>query len=87
MNNKHTPLQRRIEKGEFTPLNSLEILEELEVLIANIETSRCVFRSNHASNYLPLKGVLSEDKEKLLALIKEAKKEPSLLRGENYRGL
>lgn len=87
MVNKHAPLHKRIEKGEFTLLNSLEVLEELELIIANLETTKCIFRSNHASNYLPLKGVLKEDRKKLLSLIKEAKKDPSLLRGEIYRGL
>lgn len=87
MTNKHAPLHKRIEKGEFTLLNSFEILEELELLIANLETTKCVFRSNHASNYLPLKGVLKGDRDELLALIKEAKNDPSLLRREGYRGL
>lgn len=87
MLNKHTPLQKKVDKGEFTLLNSQEVLEELGVLISCLETTQCIFRSNHASNYLPLKGVLSKDKDALLSLIKNACQEPSSLRGEFMRGL
>jgi hypothetical protein len=37
-----------------------------------------VFRTNHASNYLPLAGTLPEDKERLLTTIDRA-----LARGES----
>jgi len=39
-----------------------------------------VFRTNHASNYLPLRGVLPGDKERLLKTIRGAVKDPSILR-------
>ena len=87
MLNKHAPLQKKIDRGEFTLLNSREILEELGVLISCLETTQCIFRSNHASNYLPLKGVLNKDKDALLLLIKKACQEPSSLREEFRRGL
>ncbi|MBI3541112.1 MAG: radical SAM protein, partial [Deltaproteobacteria bacterium] len=47
------------------------------------------FRSNHASNYLPIKAHLPEDKEETLHLIDLAIKNPSanFIRSESMRGL
>lgn len=87
MLNRHAPLLRKTEKGEFQPLNPREILEEQEILIAHLETEGCVFRSNHASNYLSLKGTLKEDREKLLQQIQMAKANPAFWRQESMRRL
>lgn len=46
-----------------------------------------IFRSNHASNCLPLAGVLPEDRAKLLALIARARSGAPMLRPEPLRGL
>lgn len=74
--------------GKWTPLSPEEMLEELYIMIENINGRGIVFRSNHASNYLPLKGVLSEDKDKLLSLLRHALENPSLhLRPEYLRAL
>ena len=47
------------------------------------------FASNHASNYLPVKGWLPEEKEKILKAIKHVlqQKDPSMLRPEYMRAL
>ncbi|MDD4857523.1 MAG: radical SAM protein [Candidatus Krumholzibacteria bacterium] len=61
---------------------------ELRELVAALETDRCIFRSNHASNYLPLAGTLLGDKERLLSEIEAALKNPDgCLRDEWMRGL
>jgi radical SAM superfamily enzyme YgiQ (UPF0313 family) len=61
---------------------------ELRELIAGLETDSCIFRSNHASNYLPLAGTLMGDKPRLLADIDRALAEPDrFLRDEWMRGL
>jgi hypothetical protein len=44
----------------------LELLRELREMIANIDVTHAIFRSNHASNYLPLRGTLPDDKAALL---------------------
>jgi hypothetical protein len=44
----------------------LDLLRELREIIANIDVTRAVFRSNHASNYLALRGTLPKDKQALL---------------------
>jgi radical SAM superfamily enzyme YgiQ (UPF0313 family) len=66
----------------------LDDVVELRELMANLETDRCIFRSNHASNYLPLAGTLLDDKAKLLAEIDRALENPeAMLRDEWMRGL
>lgn len=71
----------------FEPLGVPEVLDETEGLVRLIEADDLVFRSNHASNYLPIGGVLSRDRETLLALIERARNDARLLRPEWARGL
>lgn len=82
-------LHKKIENGEFEPLDSEEILQELEILLENFELENTIFRSNHASNYLPLKGTLNKDRDKLLSMIRSALKNPKKagLRPDHLRGL
>ena len=62
-----TPLHRQWRAGEFQLPEPEAMLAELRRVIAGTEgLSRCVFRTNHASNYVPLAGTLSRDKERLL---------------------
>jgi radical SAM superfamily enzyme YgiQ (UPF0313 family) len=82
-----TPLFREQEAGEFELPGQQGLLEELRLFLEGCELSSCVFRTNHASNYLPLKGVLSRDKEGLLSVIDSAIQRPELLRPEYMRGL
>lgn len=75
--------------GDFESLPPDELLRELEWLLADLELSDTVFRSDHASNYLVLKGVLGADKPGLLRRIREAIEDPrnAPLRQEWQRGL
>jgi radical SAM superfamily enzyme YgiQ (UPF0313 family) len=84
-----TELYRMVAAGEFVVPEPLEMLREVRVTIEHIEgVSRCVFRTNHASNYLPLAGTLPGDKESLLQIIDRALAEgESILRPEYMRGL
>ncbi len=82
-----TKLFRQMEAGEFELPGPLEMLEELRVLVDGIEVPASVFRSNHASNYLPLRGTLSRDREGILRLIDGALADPEMLRPEFMRGL
>lgn len=86
----HTAVEKRTRDGTFHPMNEHEILEELRILIENVDASvhDCIFRSNHASNYLVLKGVLARDKAAMLARIDDALANPArYLRPELYRAL
>jgi radical SAM superfamily enzyme YgiQ (UPF0313 family) len=84
-----TVLDDMIKRGEFELVTDpLDVLKEVELMVKNIDApGPVVFRTNHASNYLPLRGVLPGDKDKLLKTIRGAMKDPSLLRAEHMRGL
>jgi len=82
-----TPLYREQETGDFVLPDQQGLLEELRLFLQGCELTDCVFRTNHACNYLPLKGVLSRDKEDLLKMIDSAIQRPELLRPEYMRGL
>jgi radical SAM superfamily enzyme YgiQ (UPF0313 family) len=72
----------------FELASPMDDVAELRELVAALETDRCIFRSNHASNYLPLAGTLLGDKERLLSEIEAALKNPEIcLRDEWMRGL
>jgi len=76
-------------KGRWRKLNKLELFREMEVLLENLELEKTIFRSDHASNYLVLKGVLGKDKDNLLNQVRTAIHQPGLipLREEWQRGL
>jgi len=84
-----TPMEEMIKKGEFEMVSDpLEVIKELELMIQNIDVPGPVeFRTNHASNYLPLRGSLPQDKAALLATIQDALRDPTRLRTEAMRGL
>lgn len=82
-----TPLYREQEAGNFILPDQRGLLEELRLFLEGCELSQCVFRTNHASNYLPLKGVLSRDRDAMLETIDRAMRTPEMLRPEYMRGL
>lgn len=75
--------------GDFQMLDQQGLFQEMETLIANTDLERSIFRSDHASNYLVLKGVLGRDKAKMLAQIHSAIEHTSnlTLRDESLRSL
>lgn len=84
-----TELFRRMERGEFELPGPFEILDEMRIMIENLEVEGSEFRSNHASNYLPIKGRLPDDKQKILDIINDiiAKNDRSYLRPDYLRAL
>ncbi len=75
--------------GEYIPLEQGQLFEEIRLLIDSLELDDTVFRSDHASNYLVLKGNLGADKARLLQTIDLAINKPGAipLRQEWQRGL
>lgn len=75
--------------GRWRKLNRQELFTEMELLLANLSLRNTIFRSDHASNYLVLKGVLGKDKEALLNIVRTAMTQPGRipLREEWQRGL
>lgn len=66
-----TPLEKWVQEGSFQVLGAGDVLRETELFLENIDSPGSVFRMNHASNYLTLKGTLNEDREALLARVRE----------------
>lgn len=79
------PMYDELKNGEFDYLKPDEVLEELKLFIQNVDSEGTVFRSNHASNYVPLAGTFNRDNARLLKQIEEAEKR-STYRPEYYRG-
>ncbi|WP_068547447.1 radical SAM protein [Thalassotalea crassostreae] len=75
--------------GKFRQLSQNELFAEMALLLKALELNKTIFRSDHASNYLVLKGVLGKDKERLVNQIDMALNHPDAvhLRKEWQRGL
>ncbi len=56
----------------WEPLSQQELFIEMERFLSGLELKRTVFRSDHASNWLVLKGTLGSDKERLLQQVRQA---------------
>lgn len=84
-----TEIYKKVQKGEFELPQPFEILHELRLLIQNLNVQDTEFRSNHASNYLPIKGRLPYDKDAMLSLIDKIIKtnDKKYLRPDYLRGL
>ncbi len=74
---------------EFAPLDQPDLFQEMYWLLENLQLDKTIFRSDHASNYLVLKGTLGKDKGRLLDTVREAMERPGAvpLRQEWQRGL
>ena len=82
-----TALGRAVERGEFRLLTAREALEETRLLLERLEVDPLHFTSDHASNYLPLKGGLPGDRARLLSLLDQALAGARGVRAEQWRGL
>jgi radical SAM superfamily enzyme YgiQ (UPF0313 family) len=84
-----TPIEREIETGQLILPTPFGLIEELEIMIQHCHFTNCFFASNHASNYLPLRIQMDQEKEEALKKIREVlkRKDPALLRPEYYRAL
>lgn len=62
------------------------MLAETHLMLENANPEKtCIFRSNHASNYLSLKGDLPQDRDRFLAQIEAAMKNTGMLKDERFR--
>jgi radical SAM superfamily enzyme YgiQ (UPF0313 family) len=84
-----TPIAKEIETGKLVLPTPFGLIQELETMIKNCNFTQCFFASNHASNYLPLRIRMPEEKEEALRRIREVlrRKDPALLRPEYLRAL
>jgi len=84
-----TPMHRAVAEKKIQLSDSGEILQEMKLFLEKIsdDVKNCVFRSNHASNYLALKGKLGRDRNKLLEIVNQNIKHHLSIRPERYRAL
>ena len=79
-------LYKKIKAGEMELLHPEDVMEEMRLFLEHVDSEGTVFRSNHASNYVMLKGTLNKDRDLMLAQVKKAE-EDCLFRRENHRRL
>ena len=82
-----TPLYDWVQDGTFRLLDRRQVLRETRLLVQALDSPGSVFRMNHASNYLSLRGTLNADKEAMLSEIARAELDLSRLRPEGWRAL
>ncbi|MGB2986672.1 MAG: radical SAM protein [Phycisphaerae bacterium] len=82
-----TPIHRLSESGRFQMPSVEDLLRELRIMVAEANPTDAIFRSNHASNYLPIGGRLPRDREAILQQVDAALSGEVTLRAEEYRGL
>ena len=80
-----TPLRDWVREGKFHLLTPAQVLQETKLMVESFDSPGSVFRMNHASNYLSLKGTLNEDKEAMLAQIRRAERHMETLRPDGWR--
>lgn len=82
------PMYKDLMDGTFELLTAEEVVEETMLMMENInvpEDKPCVFRMNHATNYVALRGNLPEDKEMFMAQLDYASKHKEVFRDERFR--
>ncbi len=82
-----TEMYQAVRDGKMTLLSPEEVLLETKLMVEHINIDKCVFRSNHASNYINLAGTLARDKEKILEQIDLGLSVSNLSDKEKYRRL
>ncbi len=75
-----------IRKGEFELLRPEDIVEEMRLFLEHVDSEGTVFRANHASNYIILKGNLNRDIPAMLSYLSEVE-QGKRFRKESYRRL
>ena len=61
-----TPMTRDFEEGRFKRLAPKQIVEEMRMLVADLDSEGSILRSNHISNYVQLRGTMNRDKKSML---------------------
>ena len=82
-----TPLAQLAKKGKFSVPAVPALLRELRTMVDLARPTDALFRTNHASNYLPLGGRLPRDRARIVEVIDAALAGKVQLRPEGTRGL
>lgn len=84
-----TGMHHKVARGEVVLPDRVGMLRELREIVAHLDVTDCLFRSNHASNYLPVGGHLPRDKASMLTALDKVLQAPEAvqLRPETWRAL
>jgi len=84
-----TPLGDDFARGDFVEMDPIALTRELREFVAHTDVSGAVFRSNHASNYLPMGGTLPKDKARIVETLDAVLDAPDAapFTPEHFRGL
>ena len=74
-----TPMYDDVVSGRFERITPDEIIDEMTEFLQNVDSPGTVFRTNHASNYVVLKGDFNRDIPAMLKQLEQVKK------NKNYR--
>ncbi len=88
MLNPAAPIMDDIHSGKLTLLTPEQVLGETYLMLKHAHPDKeCVFRSNHASNYVSLRGNIPTDNERMMAMLKRAMEDTGLIKDERFRML
>jgi len=83
---KSAPIYHEIITGKMNLLSPIEVVQEMILFLEYVDSQGTIFRSNHASNYVSLKGTLNQDIPLMLSSLKEIQ-DSSVLKSEHFRSL
>jgi radical SAM superfamily enzyme YgiQ (UPF0313 family) len=79
------PILQDINEGRLTLLSPEEVVTEMEIFLKHVDSEGTVFRANHASNYMMLKGTLNGDIPMMLSEIEGVKRDRSFRKEDRRR--
>lgn len=84
----NVPMAKDIESGKLKLLSPEEVMAETLLMLKHTNvTKKCVLRSNHASNYVSLRGDLPYDKEAMMNTLRVAMENKNMFKDERFRAL
>lgn len=81
-------IAKEVQEGTFRLLSAEEILAETLLVLKHVDVKKpCMLRSNHASNYVSLRGNLPDDKERMMEQLRTAMANTDLIKDDRFRML
>lgn len=66
---ENTPLYSMCKLNQFQLIKDFDVLKELKILLENLQDFKCLFFSNHASNYIPVSARFPKDRQNLIIML------------------
>lgn len=81
------PMYDEYSAGRLKPIGPAVALSECGIMLESMDSEGTIFRANHASNYINLRGTLNEDTPRMLNQIKRALNGNAPIKAEEWRRL